>query len=145
MALGFNPFDRDKAAPAPKSKKKYSRLRVFDVPDSQRASKIPDVSKTHTAPKLSKAIVPHDLFSLTPHELVLSAIKPSKRGDTIIVRFFNPTDKVCQAELNFSVKGPKEAWLVNLSEGRLLTLFVENGNIALPVASQNILSLELLF
>lgn len=145
MALGFNPFEKDKAAPIPKTKKTYSRHRVFDHPDVIPAKPTPTpppaLAPVPTPPKATK----RELITLEPSELVLSAIKKSKHGGTTIVRYYNPTQETKQVRLHLSQK-LQQAWLVTLSEERINSLqSVTDNTITHTIKPQALVCMELSF
>ena len=58
MALNFNPFEKDKAAPTPKTKNKHSHYRVFDDPTQQSGSS--NKKETQSTPLDSLSRVPDE-------------------------------------------------------------------------------------
>lgn len=82
-------------------------------------------------------------MKLSPAKLVLSAIKLSERGDSIIVRFHNPTDREIQGSLECWAK-LQAAYRVSLEEERQEELKVEKEKtVRFSVAGRKILTLEL--
>jgi len=84
----------------------------------------------------------HGFFGLEGENLVLSAIKKAEDRDSVIVRFYNPTDQDTTATLHpgFPVA---EAWAVKLNEERTGAVEVTGSAITLPAPHGKIISVEL--
>jgi mannosylglycerate hydrolase len=84
----------------------------------------------------------HSFLSLDGKALVLSTIKKAADRDSVIVRFYNPSNNDTKASLRvgFSVS---KAWLVNLNEERVRSLKVTKSGIQIPVGHGKIVSVEM--
>ena len=81
-------------------------------------------------------------FEITPASLVLSALKRSERGDSVIVRFFNPSTKNTRAVVSCFRK-IRNAWITNLNEERREALEVaDKKTVAIDAPSKKIVTLE---
>jgi len=56
----------------------------------------------------------HSFITLEPSELVLSAVKKAEDSDTLVVRFYNTTDREIQGKI--AIAGAKSLHLANLNE-----------------------------
>jgi alpha-mannosidase len=65
-------------------------------------------------------------LTLRPETLALSAVKQSEDGDSLIVRFYNPTNEPMEATLQ-TVYPIRSAQAVTLNEVPLTTLAVHEG------------------
>jgi len=84
-------------------------------------------------------------LKLEPSSLILSALKKCEVRDSIILRFFNPTDREVTGRVAFWLP-VKAAFITNLNEERISPLPVENdGSIAMKVGHKKIVTLELEF
>jgi len=150
MALGFNPFLKDKARVIPKTRsKKYNRFRVFDdappEPKVQPKVQIEVKPKTVAEPPSTTLKLSENGFSLEPSQLVLSSVRKSEKGNSVIVRFFNPTEKELNARLHMARRS-EEAWLVDLTGNRLDPLKLEkNQALSMPILPQALLCAEFLY
>lgn len=82
-------------------------------------------------------------LSLTPAELVLSAVKRSEAGDSLVVRFYNPTPESVQATLRL-FRPIRRAQAVNLNEEPQTELVVDqDGSVTLPVGSKQVRTIAL--
>jgi len=91
--------------------------------------------------------MPHvqSLLALQGEGLVLSAVKLAEEGDSIIVRFFNPTDQPRVARLRTWIL-PRSADLVNLAEEPTHPLVVDGaGWIVVETRGRQIVTLRLTF
>lgn len=83
-------------------------------------------------------------FELGPDCLILSALKRSENGKSIILRFFNPTNAKIPATVR-CFRPVKKAWLTNLNEDRQRELTSENQRcLSLDVAPKKIITLEIM-
>lgn len=84
----------------------------------------------------------HSFFTLKGDNLVLSAIKKTEGRDSVLVRFYNPSnqDTTATLQLGFDVA---EAWAVKLNEERIGSVQVNGSTITLPAPHGKIISLEL--
>ena len=76
-------------------------------------------------------------LTLKPETVALSAVKQSERGDSLIVRFYNPTNEPMEATLQ-TVYPIRSAQVVNLNEEPLAELTVDgerHGEAACPCVS----------
>ncbi|MDZ7394156.1 MAG: glycosyl hydrolase-related protein [candidate division KSB1 bacterium] len=82
-------------------------------------------------------------LQLEPHTLILSAVKKCEHRDSVIVRFFNPTEEEQSARLRLW-RPVKKAHLTNLNEERLRPLKVTDaGELHLDVPHKKIVTVEL--
>jgi mannosylglycerate hydrolase len=82
-------------------------------------------------------------FRLMPDSLVLSALKQSENGKSVILRFFNPTSRKVTGTLS-CFRSIKKAWLTNLNEKQQRALEVKKQNtVVLDVGAKKIITLEL--
>ena len=79
-----------------------------------------------------------------PRELVLSAMKRGELRDSLILRFFNPTDKEILGELIFH-QPIGQAWLANMNEERREQLYHHGRNVQMAVPKRKIITLEIEF
>lgn len=93
---------------------------------------------------LSGSLPPElSLLTLQPETLVLSAIKRSERGDSLIVRFYNPTAEAVQATVTL-FRPIRSAQLVNLGEEPQAEVPVDaQGSVSLPVRGKQVCTLAL--
>lgn len=90
--------------------------------------------------QLPKAL---SLLKIEPEELILSALKKCETRDSVIVRFFNPTEKDLTGKIMFW-KPIQKAWLTNLNEEREKELAVsKNGVVEMKVGHKKIVTVEL--
>ena len=83
--------------------------------------------------------------NVEPKELVLSAVKQCEQRDTVIVRFFNPTESELKGKIRF-FKPVGKAWLTNLNEERQDELEPDaDGAVAIKVGKKKIITCELQF
>ena len=83
-------------------------------------------------------------FELGPDSLVLSALKRSETGNSVIIRFFNPTSKAVQAKLS-CFRRVKRVWETNLHERRLRAIKLRaERTVSLGVKSKKIVTVELM-
>ncbi len=83
------------------------------------------------------------LLKVKPEELVLSALKKCETRNTVILRFFNPTEKEIKGSIQFW-KPIKKAWQTNLNEEREEELSVDEiGVLTLDVKHKKIVTVEL--
>ncbi len=83
----------------------------------------------------------HGFLTLGGRNLVLSAVKKAQDRDSLIVRFFNPTDQAVEAELSFG-EPLAEAYSVSLNEDHRQALKIDGGKIRLSAGPKKILSIE---
>ena len=84
-------------------------------------------------------------MKLEPEQLILSALKKCEARDSIIVRFFNPTERELHGKLSFW-EPIKLAWLTNLNEEQQKKLDVsKNGTLEIKVGHKKIMTVELTF
>jgi len=82
-------------------------------------------------------------LSIGPKPLELSAVKIAESGKSLIVRFFNPTDRRVNGRIHTAVP-IKRARLVNLNEEPQQELKVTKGHtVDLPVGKKKIVTVEL--
>jgi len=82
-------------------------------------------------------------LTLQPETLVLSAVKRSERGDSLIVRFYNPTAEAVQATVTL-FRPIRHAQLVNLGEESQAELPVDGrGTVSLSVRGKQVCTLAL--
>jgi mannosylglycerate hydrolase len=85
------------------------------------------------------------LLKIEPDELILSAVKKCETRDSVILRFFNPTENELTGKIKFW-KPMQKAWLTNLNEERVKELPVDkNGFIEMKVWYKKMVTLELEF
>lgn len=99
--------------------------------------------------KSDSGILSHtqSFFSLEPPELILSALKKSELGNGVILRLYNPTDKIVDGIIK-THKIAKSARLTNMNEEPLLDGNLEiddEGIIHLNVSDHEIKTVELYF
>ncbi|HOF39574.1 MAG TPA: glycoside hydrolase family 38 C-terminal domain-containing protein [Candidatus Hydrogenedentes bacterium] len=81
-------------------------------------------------------------FQLTPSNLVLSAMHRSSSDDSLLIRLFNPTEKIVTGTLTF-FKPVRAAELVTLEEAPVRKLKPEGKKLALRVGSRKIITLKI--
>jgi len=82
---------------------------------------------------------------LEPEELILSAMKKCDTRDSVILRFFNPTEKELTGTIKFW-RPIKKAQITNLNEEPLKELTPKNdGSLQLEVGHKKIVTLEINF
>ena len=55
-------------------------------------------------------------LTVSPAEVIVTALRPSRDGKALIVRLYNVSDKAEKAEFRWAVPVPKAVWLSDLSE-----------------------------
>jgi alpha-mannosidase len=93
----------------------------------EREFKYPIIATHHSRYKGNKLQKTESFMKIEPEELILTAVKKSERNDSIIVRFYNPTDKELNGIL-WSKFPLKEAQLLQLNEDFIKELSLENEN-----------------
>jgi alpha-mannosidase len=82
-------------------------------------------------------------LKIEPEELILSAMKKCETRDSVIVRFFNPTENELTGTIKFW-QPIKKAWQTNLNEERDRELPVNiHGSLEMKVGHKKIVTLEL--
>ena len=85
------------------------------------------------------------LLKIEPEQLILSSFKKCETRDSVVLRFFNPTDEQLKGVVKFW-KPIKSAFLTNLNEERQHELTgIKNGNLELKVAHKKIITIEIMF
>jgi mannosylglycerate hydrolase len=100
-------------------------------------------SKKYAKGKLKQAM---SFLEVSPKAIVVSAVKQSERGNSLIVRLFNPTNREQKCRIAFPFGGFKSARLVSLLEepqGELTSRAAKS--LALDIPGKKILSIELFF
>ena len=83
-------------------------------------------------------------FQLESKSLILSALKRSENGSSIILRFFNPTSAKVRTTLS-CFRNIEKGWETNLNEERLRELNVEDQHrLTLNVGPKKIVTLEII-
>ncbi|HOE65723.1 MAG TPA: glycoside hydrolase family 38 C-terminal domain-containing protein [Candidatus Hydrogenedentes bacterium] len=83
-------------------------------------------------------------LELTPGALVLSGVKKAENRDSIIIRFYNPTNRVATGQTLRTHWPIAQAFEVNLEEERVQKMPLKGKNaVALRVAKKKICSIEL--
>jgi alpha-mannosidase len=83
-------------------------------------------------------------LSIEPASLILSAMKQSQSGKSMIVRFFNPLLKKLQATIS-CFGNVKQVWQTNLNEERIRELKPrKDGRISIAVKPKKIITLEIM-
>ena len=83
-------------------------------------------------------------LSIEPASLILSAMKQSESGKSMIVRFFNPLLKKLQATIS-CFGNVKQVWQTNLNEERIRELKPrKDGRISIAVKPKKIITLEIM-
>ncbi len=83
-------------------------------------------------------------LALGPAELVLSALKKAEDRESLVVRFFNPTDRDLEAAIDARAFGVRAAHLVRLDEERVGKLKVgADGLVRAPAGHKKIVTVEL--
>jgi alpha-mannosidase len=85
-------------------------------------------------------------LEILPSAVVLSAVKQSERGNSIILRVYNPTSRSQKCEIRFPMRRFKRARIVNLleeAEGELDAR--PSKTLGLDVAAKKIVSIEAFF
>ena len=104
-----------------------------------------DVTVMQTAAHKRGEIKPgSSLYRLDNENLVMTAFKKCEDRDTLIFRFFNPTDAEQTAELSF-FKEIKQAYRCNLNEERQEEIKVENNTISISANGCKIVTVEVVF
>lgn len=93
----------------------------------EREFRYPVVTTHHSRYKGDKLQKTESFIRVEPEELVLTAIKKSERNDSIVVRFYNPTEKELNGIL-WSKFPLKEAQFLQLNEDFIRELPLENEN-----------------
>lgn len=83
----------------------------------------------------------HSFIRLDGENLVISALKQAEDDDSIIMRFWNSSDKPSKAKI--SLTETKSASIVNLLENEIQELSVDNGVVTLPVDGKKIMTVKL--
>lgn len=83
-------------------------------------------------------------ISIEPKEIALSSLKRSEKGETLILRLFNPTEKEIEGKLK-TFKEIKEAWLTNMNEERREKLEVNGDLVSIKFSKKKIITLEIVF
>ncbi len=87
----------------------------------------------------------HQFLKIEPDSLILSALKKCEYRDSVILRFFNPTENEINGEINFW-KPIKSAHETNLNEERIHELPVaEDGILKMKVGHKKIVTVEVEF
>lgn len=75
--------------------------------------------------------------------IVLSSIKKAENNDSVIVRFYNPSDEEVETRVktDFNLS---EAFMVSMNEERLQRLEVDNGELSVTAGKGKVISLELI-
>ncbi len=97
-----------------------------------------------SAHKSGNIAVGSSLYEMTNKNLVMSSFKKAEDRNTLVFRFFNPTDKLQETEIIFN-KNIKNAWLVNLNEERQEALKVNANKLAISVSRCKIVTVEIEF
>jgi len=85
----------------------------------------------------------HGLFSITPSNLIMSALKKAEDRDSFILRVYNPTDRPINGNINI-YSTVKKAYVTNLNEERLKEIAVnEEHSIQVEIGSNKIETIEL--
>ncbi len=84
---------------------------------------------------------PGGLLSVTPSELVLSAVKRAEDGDAVILRLWNvaPAEVAGRVQFGFPVR---EVWLANLAEEPLEALPVDRNGVDLAARAHGIVTIR---
>lgn len=104
--------------------------------------------KAALSAKYSKGKLPQkaSFLGITPSTIVMSGLKQSDKGDSLILRIYNPTNKDTQAQIKCQVKPIKKARLVNFLEEAKSDLTIgKNGALSVQVPHKKVLTLELEF
>ncbi|HHW48141.1 MAG TPA: hypothetical protein GXX14_05930 [Clostridiaceae bacterium] len=84
-------------------------------------------------------------FSITPSNLVMSALKKAEDRDSYILRVYNPTDGPIRGNVHVYSE-IRKAYVINLNEERQKEIAVDGGhNVHFDVGSNKIETLELIF
>ena len=103
------------------------------------------VAVMQTAAHKRGAIKPGtDLIRLSNENLVMTAFKKCEDRNTLIFRFFNPTETAQTAELSFFSE-IKEAYLCNLNEERQEKLKTEKNKLSISANGCKIVTVELVW
>ena len=100
-------------------------------------------SKSYPASELQPYIKqkPNSSFIEFDNTLVMSALKKAEDRNTVIVRFYNPTEKEVSSMINL-MKTPKCAYITNMNEERIKELDLSK---PIAVAKQKIITIEMEF
>ena len=83
-------------------------------------------------------------YSMNNNKLIMTAFKKCEDRDSLIFRFFNPTENEQQTELSF-FKNIKKAYFCNLNEERKENIIVSFNKINISVLHGKIISVEVEF
>lgn len=83
-------------------------------------------------------------YSLSNEKLVMTTFKKCEDRNSLIFRFFNPTDKEQATTISF-YKNIKNAYLCNLNEERMSELKAQENKLEMNVAKGKIISVEIEF
>lgn len=82
-------------------------------------------------------------LSIEPASLILSAMKQSENGRSVILRFFNPLRKTLRGRIRF-FRPIRQAWETNLNEQRLRRLGLQKPDLVqIAVGPKKIITLEI--
>lgn len=85
-------------------------------------------------------------LEITPSTLVLSALKQSESGRSLILRVYNPTTRKISGTLHFPFKPVKKVRITNLLERPTQPLALRNRHrVAVTVPAKRIMTLEISF
>ena len=84
------------------------------------------------------------MYALTNKKLVMSAFKKAEDRDTLIFRFYNPTQDEQTTQIAF-FKNIKNAYLCNLNEERINELAVDENKLEFTAQKGKIITIELEF
>jgi len=87
----------------------------------------------------------NSFLTITPGNLVLSAIKQAEDGTGIIIRFYNTTEEPVSGTLEF-FRPLKKGWKTNLNEEESEELkIIEDRKVTLPVKSFEVITMKISF
>ena len=133
--------------------KHTSSYALYPHEDNWQSGKVFEYSYRHFTPlkliqcgpspgELPKTL---QLLKIEPEQLILSAVKKCETRESVIVRFFNPTEKELSGTIKFW-KPIQKAWLTNLNEEREKELAIDkSGSVEMKVGHKKIVTVELEF
>lgn len=130
--------------------KQTYRYALYPHEGDWQAGEVPRHAADFTAPLRAmqsgrhKGALPRSasFVSLSPSALVFSGIKPSESGDSLVVRFYNPTPELVQGTLGFHWP-LKEAHVVSAEEERLESLAIQDDRqVPVSVPAKKIVTIE---
>ena len=119
----------------------YSEGKVYEQSQQFNAETVVMQTAAHKSGSVKPGT---SLYELTNKALVMSAFKKAEDRNSLIFRFFNPTDKVQDTDIVF-LKDIASAYKVNLNEERTEEIKINKNKISLKAEPCKIVTVELTF